>query len=275
MRIGYLDGPRLRRSLLAACEHAQKERGELNRINVFPVPDGDTGTNLTLTVRAIADHLRANQDSDVSDVARAAAEAAVVGARGNFGMMLSHFLLGFAEEVRDRARISTEEFGAALRNGVRNLHQALDRPVEGTILTVMRDTADAAERVRHRDFAELLQHLVEEARASLARTPELLPVLKRAGVVDAGAKGFVSLLEGVVDYIHGDPLLAVVPGGAQAGGGRTGDAGPGGEISAAPSPTGSAPRRWCGARTSPRRPESTRCSRSGGTASSSSGRGRC
>lgn len=229
MRIGYLDGPRLRRSLLAACEHAQKERGELNRINVFPVPDGDTGTNLSLTVRAIADHLRANQDSDVSDVARAAAEAAVVGARGNFGMMLSHFLLGFAEEVRDRARISTEEFGAALRNGVRNLHQALERPVEGTILTVMRDTADAAESVRHRDFVELLQHLVEEARASLARTPDLLPVLKRAGVVDAGAKGFVSLLEGVLDYIHGDPLVAAPPGDGQAADPRSGA-----EVSAEP-----------------------------------------
>ncbi len=214
MRIGYLDGPRLRRSLVAACEYAQRERSELNRINVFPVPDGDTGTNLALTVRAIADRLKGNDDDDVSDVAREAAQAAVLGARGNFGMMLSHFLLGFSDHVRDQARITTEEFGAALRNGVQNLHQALERPVEGTILTVMRDTAEAAERVRHRDFAELLQHLVEEARASLARTPDLLPVLKRAGVVDAGAKGFVALLEGVLGYIHGDPA------GAQANGSR-------------------------------------------------------
>ncbi|NJD19370.1 MAG: DAK2 domain-containing protein, partial [Gemmatimonadetes bacterium] len=134
MRIGYLDGPRLRRSLVAACEYAQTQRSELNRINVFPVPDGDTGTNLALTVRAIADHLRANTDTRVCAVAREAAEAAVLGARGNCGMMLSHFLLGFAEHVRDRARITTDEFGAALRNGVRNLHQALERPVEGTIL---------------------------------------------------------------------------------------------------------------------------------------------
>jgi hypothetical protein len=215
MRIGYLDGPRLRRSLVAACEYAQGQRTELNRINVFPVPDGDTGTNLALTVRAIADRLKANDDADVSDVAREAAAAAVLGARGNCGMMLSHFLLGFSEHVRDQARITTEEFGAALRNGVQNLHQALERPVEGTILTVMRDTAEAAERVRHRDFAELLQHLVEEARASLARTPDLLPVLKRAGVVDAGAKGFVSLLEGVVGYIHGDPAVVPVGGGVE------------------------------------------------------------
>ncbi|MHB1193690.1 MAG: DAK2 domain-containing protein [Longimicrobiales bacterium] len=217
MRIGYLDGPRLRRSLVAACEYAQGQRSELNRINVFPVPDGDTGTNLALTVRAIADRLKGNDDADVSDVAREAAQAAVLGARGNCGMMLSHFLLGFSEHVRDQARITTEEFGAALRNGVQNLHQALERPVEGTILTVMRDTAEAAERVRHRDFAELLQHLVEEAQASLARTPDLLPVLKRAGVVDAGAKGFVSLLEGVVGYIHGDPAVVPVSWGERSG----------------------------------------------------------
>jgi len=212
MQIAYLDGPRLRRSLVAACEYAQQQRGELNRINVFPVPDGDTGTNLALTVRAIADHLRGNQDNDVSAVAREAAQAAVLGARGNCGMMLSHFLLGFSEHIRDRARITTAEFGAALGSGVNNLHQALERPVEGTILTVMRDTAQAAGRVRHGDFVELLQHLTEEARASLARTPDLLPVLKKAGVVDAGAKGFVSLLEGVVLFIHGDPLVAATNG---------------------------------------------------------------
>lgn len=212
MRIAYLDGPRLRRSLVAACEYAQQQRGELNRINVFPVPDGDTGTNLALTVRAIADHLRGNHDKAVSAVAREAAQAAVLGARGNCGMMLSHFLLGFSDHLRDRARITTEEFGAALSSGVHNLHQALERPVEGTILTVMRDTAQAAHRVRYADFVELLQHLMEEARASLARTPDLLPVLKKAGVVDAGAKGFVSLLEGVVLFIHGDPLVAATNG---------------------------------------------------------------
>ncbi|HSG07089.1 MAG TPA: DegV family protein [Longimicrobiales bacterium] len=214
MQIAYLDGPRLRRSLVAACEYAQRQRGELNRINVFPVPDGDTGTNLALTVRAIADHLRSNLDEEVSAVAHQAAQAAVLGARGNCGMMLSHFLLGFSEHLNDRARITTAEFGEALRSGVQNLYQALERPVEGTILTVMRDTADAAERLRHPDFAPFVQHLVDEARASLERTPDLLPVLKKAGVVDAGAKGFVSMLEGVLVFIHGDPLVAAPNGGS-------------------------------------------------------------
>ncbi len=209
MQIAYLDGPRLRRSLVAACEYAQRQRGELNRINVFPVPDGDTGTNLALTAAAIADHLRASQAAGVSAVADEAAQAAVLGARGNCGMMLSHFLLGFAEGLRDRARVGTREFAAALRLGVATLRSALEQPVEGTILTVMRDTAEAAMRAVHRDFVALLQHLVDEARASLARTPDLLPVLRRAGVVDAGAKGFVSLLEGALLFVHGDPIVSL------------------------------------------------------------------
>jgi DegV family protein with EDD domain len=207
MQISYLDGPRLRRTLVAACDYAQTQRAELNRINVFPVPDGDTGTNLALTVRAIADHLRRSDDGDVARVASEAAQAAVMGARGNCGMMLSHFLLGFSSQLRDRVRIRADEFGAALMAGVDNLQAALERPVEGTILTVMRDTAHAASETDVADFVPLLDHLVERARSSLERTPDLLPVLRKAGVVDAGAKGFVSLLEGVLYFIHGDPIV--------------------------------------------------------------------
>ncbi|HSH75765.1 MAG TPA: DegV family protein [Longimicrobiales bacterium] len=208
MKIRYLDGPRLRRALLAACDYAQRERAELNRINVFPVPDGDTGTNLSLTLQAIADHLRSERHAEVSVVAYQAAQGAVVGARGNCGMMLSHFLLGFAEGVATRARIGTREFGLALAAGAEKLHAALERPVEGTILTVMRDTATAACRCEASDFVVLVDDLVGEARRSLATTPDLLPVLKKAGVVDAGAKGFVSLLEGVHLFVRGDPALS-------------------------------------------------------------------
>ncbi len=203
MQIGYLDGPRLRRSLIAACDYAQRQRAELNRINVFPVPDGDTGTNLAMTVRAVSDHLRSNTDRSVSAVADQAAQAAVLGARGNCGMMLSHFLLGFSESVTDRDRISPAEFGVALRSGVDKLYASLEDPIEGTILTVMRDTAGAAEGSEVSDFVPLVSHVVEQARDSLARTPEQLAVLKKAGVVDAGAKGFVSMLEGVLLFVEG------------------------------------------------------------------------
>ncbi|MDH3270949.1 MAG: DegV family EDD domain-containing protein [Gemmatimonadota bacterium] len=224
MQIAYLDGPRLRRSLIAACEFAQRQRAELNRINVFPVPDGDTGTNLALTVRAISDHLRANEQRAVSAVAYDAAQGAVLGARGNCGMMLSHFLLGFAESVAHRDRITTGEFGEALRAGVDKLYGSLENPVEGTILSVMRDSASAARASDALDFVPLVDEVVAEARESLARTPEQLAVLKRAGVVDAGAKGFVSMLEGVWYYLRG----VVVPDTPESTAGR-----PGGDAAAA------------------------------------------
>lgn len=207
--ISYVDGPRLQKSLVAACAHAQARRQELNRINVFPVPDGDTGTNLTLTVRAIVDGLSGVDSDSVGVVAMKAAEASVLGARGNCGMMLSHFLLGFAEPLRELHRIGTRQFAQALTAGVERLQSALDNPVEGTMLTVMRDTAEAARRSDVNDFAALFHRLREAAGASLARTPDLLPVLKKAGVVDAGAKGFVSLIEGVVSLIDGDPITEV------------------------------------------------------------------
>ncbi|MEX2049317.1 MAG: DegV family protein [Gemmatimonadota bacterium] len=218
MQIRYLDGPRLRRALLAACDYAQRQRAELNRINVFPVPDGDTGTNLALTLQAIVDHLKPVGEAQVSVVAYQAAQGAVVGARGNCGMMLSHFMLGFAEGVGERERIDTREFGLALTAGAEKLDRALERPVEGTILTVIRDSASAARRSGAADFADLVDDVVEEARRSLASTPDLLPMLKRAGVVDAGAKGFVSLLEGVRLFVRGDFALAAVPEGNGADG---------------------------------------------------------
>ena len=206
MKIGYIDGPRLRRALTAGCYWAQQQRGELNRINVFPVPDGDTGTNLFLTVQAIADHLGQSTERSVGVVAQEAAQAAVLGARGNCGMMLSHFLLGFAQSLEGQTRMDASAFGGALEAGVRNLSDALEAPVEGTILTVMRDTARAVSGAEIQDIAPLAEHMLDRARDSLERTPELLPVLSAAGVVDAGAKGFVSLLEGVVMFLRGDPL---------------------------------------------------------------------
>ncbi|MDX1567658.1 MAG: DegV family protein, partial [Longimicrobiales bacterium] len=222
MQIRYVDGPRLRRSLLAATEYAHGTRAELNRINVFPVPDGDTGTNLVLTVRAIAERLHPVRERRVSVVAREAAEAAVLGARGNCGMMLSHFLLGFAENLGDRERVTAEELAGAFQAGAESLQRALERPVEGTILTVVRDAARTAVDATTSDVEVLLAQVVDGARASLERTPDLLPALRKAGVVDAGAKGFVSLLEGVERYIRGEPLVQEGAGAAGLGGALTG-----------------------------------------------------
>ena len=207
-QIAYLDGPRLRRSLMAACDYAQQQRVELNRINVFPVPDGDTGTNLSLTLQAIADHIRGVSARSVGEVAQQAAQGAVLGARGNCGMMLSHFLLGFAEHIEGRERITTGELGGALSSGVDILYESLENPVEGTILTVMRDVATAVCKSAEDDFVPLMAETVREARLSLERTPEQLEALKKAGVVDAGAKGFMSMLEGVQMFMDGVSISA-------------------------------------------------------------------
>ena len=142
--IAYVDGPRLRRAFLAACAHGQKGKAELNRINVFPVPDGDTGTNLALTLDAIAADLSGSREREIGRVASSVARSAVLGARGNCGMMLSQFLLGFARGLEGRARVSSAEFGEALLAGSRSLDRAVENPVEGTILTVVRDSASAA-----------------------------------------------------------------------------------------------------------------------------------
>ncbi len=208
--IAYVDGPRLARSIFAAADWVAAGRDEINRINVFPVPDGDTGTNFSLTLRAVADALRALGDAPLSETARTMARAAVLGARGNSGMMLAHFLLGFTDALGDRTTATAPDIARAIRMGADRLYQSLDDPREGTILTVAREAAIAAEPVAEAtpDVGEFMRRLLEEGELALARTPELMAVLKEAGVVDAGGKGFVRMLEGVVRYIHGDPILA-------------------------------------------------------------------
>ena len=209
--IAYVDGPRLARSLFAAADWVAAGREEINRINVFPVPDGDTGTNFSLTLRAVADALRALGDAPLPETARTMSRAAVLGARGNSGMMLAHFLLGFTEALGERTHAAAADIAVAVRRGADRLYASLDDPREGTILTVAREAADAAERAAadHQDVGEFMRRMLEEGEAALARTPELMAVLKEAGVVDAGGKGFVRMLEGVVRYIEGDPILPV------------------------------------------------------------------
>lgn len=208
--IAYLDGPRLRRALLAAADWVDAGREELNRINVFPVPDGDTGSNFSATVRAVAERVRALERPALADVGRAMADACVFHARGNSGMLFSQFLLGFRSALADRARVTAADVARAVREGADRLGRSLDEPVEGTILTVCRDGADAAETAARQsaDLAVLMQGLLAGARDSLARTPSLLAVLREAGVVDAGAKAFVRVLEGIVRLIEGQPIEA-------------------------------------------------------------------
>ena len=207
--IGYVDGPRFRRSLLAAADWVAAARDELNRINVFPVPDGDTGTNLCLTLRAVASALRDLGDAPLPRVTQTMAHASVRGAHGNSGLMFSQFLLGFREGLGERARASTRELAEAMQRGFARLAGSLDEPVEGTILTVAREAAEEADSARHeRDIKVFMQRVVRRAEEALARTPELLAVLRTAGVVDAGAKGFVRFLDGLKRMIEEGHIAA-------------------------------------------------------------------
>ena len=193
-------------------------REELNRINVFPVPDGDTGTNFALTLRSVAVAVRGLRRAPLPAVARAMAEGSLLGARGNSGMLLAHFLLGFRDALGDRERAATRDLAVAMRAGSDELAAALDDPVEGTILTVARAVAEAAERatrVTHR-IDEFMGEVLAGAEAALARTPELLAVLRDAGVVDAGGKAFVRAIEGITRLIEGQPVRGARPDAAEA-----------------------------------------------------------
>ncbi len=205
-RIAYLDGRRLRRVILAGVRHVSREREELDRINVFPVPDGDTGTNLALTLHSIADAVRPLDSRSLGEVAERAAEASVMAARGNSGMLFSRFLLTFARTVRAKLRAGSAEVAEALAAAAASLHDVLENPREGTIITVARDMAAEARRRASAGGTDLYyctKDMLAAAERSLRRTREMLPALREAGVVDAGAKGFVAFFEGIVHYVEG------------------------------------------------------------------------
>lgn len=198
-RISYIDGRRLARALLAGARAVSAEREPLNRINVFPVADNDTGSNLVATLDRVAEGVMTAPSASAEDVARRAADEALLAARGNSGAIFAQFLEGLAEALRGVPRIGAERFGRAVRAAAETARGAMAHPREGTILSVIREWAGWVERraSETRDFADLVPGSIPVAREALARTPDQLPVLREAGVVDAGAQGFVHFLEGV------------------------------------------------------------------------------
>jgi len=197
-----LTGPRFARALRAGAIAVVREQESLNRINVFPVPDADTGTNLASTLRAAAAALTAPRGITVGQTARVVADAALDGARGNSGAILAQFFHGLAEAIGTKVAITTKDFAEAVRRGVEAAHQALQRPVEGTILSVLKEWGARIEEHARSvpDFGELLRRALEPTRVALANTPRQLAVLAKHGVVDAGAQGFVYFLEGISEF---------------------------------------------------------------------------
>jgi DegV family protein with EDD domain len=204
MKIRYLNGRRLSNAIVAATQRIRERQEYLNKINVFPVPDGDTGTNMVLTMQHVADSAATNEAESIEKASQDIADSALAGARGNSGAILAQFFQGLAENLTGKVRVTTKEFAEAARQSVANAYEAMSDPREGTILTVISDWAEKIDEQSHKlaDFTELLHVGLHEAKESLRRTPEKLKVLAKAGVVDAGAQGFVHLLEGVINFIE-------------------------------------------------------------------------
>ena len=201
MRIRYLNGTRLYHAFLAGGEALVRGRNILNSINVFPIADGDTGTNLAATVMAI--RATSSPRRSIKETSRSIADAALEGARGNSGIIFAQFIQGFSVGIGNTEVVCPTIFADSIRQGVEYAYKAINKPVEGTMLTVMREWS---ERFRHllsqtTDFYDLLRESLHAARKSLDDTPQKLEVLARAGVVDAGAKGFVDFLEGILLFI--------------------------------------------------------------------------
>jgi DegV family protein with EDD domain len=216
-QIRYLDGSRLRNAILGSIGHLEKHRDYLNKINVFPVPDGDTGTNMFLTMRHISSELSNVLDSSIARVSTRIADSALMGAQGNSGAVLAQFFHGFAQGVKGKWHLTTRAFAAAVENAQKAAHSALTDPKDGTILSVINDWSNYIHNAAHKteDFVVLLENSLQTARESLAQTQHKLAVLRKAGVVDAGALGFVHLLEGIVHFIKRGKIKQWVNPGSQ------------------------------------------------------------
>ncbi|MCU1459886.1 MAG: hypothetical protein JWL73_3978 [Actinomycetia bacterium] len=207
--LAELGAPELRRVVTLYRDVLRAHQEELNLLNVYPVPDGDTGTNMALTLESVSAELAGAPDS-MADVCKAVAHGSLMGARGNSGVILSQILRGLADTFRELTVAGADDLSIGLRRASDAAYEAVMRPVEGTILTVVRAAAEAAEHMGSDlgapSLLSVLERASEAARDAVLRTPELLPVLKDAGVVDAGGRGFSLLLDAFLEVVDGRPV---------------------------------------------------------------------
>ena len=203
-----IDAAAFQQMVIHAAAAISVEKQQVNDLNVFPVPDGDTGTNMSLTIAAAAGEMKKKSYDTVGQAAQATASALLRGARGNSGVILSLLFRGFAKAIKDREAMDGRDLAIALDFGVAAAYKAVMKPAEGTILTVSRmAAARAAGTAREDNCAEaVLAAAIEEGQAALADTVNQNPVLKKAGVVDAGGKGFLIILQGMLDQLQGKPI---------------------------------------------------------------------
>lgn len=206
LEIEYIDGSLLKKMIISGAQSLEKNKDIVNSLNVFPVPDGDTGTNMSLTMQSAVREIKAVKTNTLEDVASAAANGTLMGARGNSGVILSQLFRGFAKEIKGRNKINTKNLAEALMTASDVAYKAVMKPVEGTILTVARESAEAALIISNteKDIVTFIEKVVIEAEKSLSRTPGMLKVLEDAGVVDSGGKGLVYIYSGILASITKD-----------------------------------------------------------------------
>jgi DAK2 domain fusion protein YloV len=202
------DGRGLKRLMRFGLAWLERHQQAINSLNVYPVPDGDTGTNMLLTMQSAYQEIHNSPEEEVDQIAQKVAHGALMGARGNSGVILSQIFRGFARELEGIAAFDSVQFAAALREAATTAYKGVIKPVEGTMLTVARESAEAAvaAAASSRDLRWVLQQVVREAQESVTRTPTLLPVLAEAGVVDAGGQGLLVILEGMLRYARGEQV---------------------------------------------------------------------
>ena len=202
------DGRGLKRLIRFGLAWLERHQEAINALNVYPVPDGDTGTNMLLTMQSAYQEIHDSPEEEVGVIAQKVAHGALMGARGNSGVILSQIFRGFARSLEKVQAFDTVQFAAALREAATTAYKGVIKPVEGTILTVARELAEASvtAAASSQDLRYVLEHVVHAAQESVARTPTLLPVLAEAGVVDAGGQGLLVILEGMLRYAKGEPV---------------------------------------------------------------------
>ncbi len=205
MSITVIDGIRLAEMIFHGANHLSRNAEYVDSLNVFPVPDGDTGTNMNLSIQSGAKEVKKEKQRHAGKVGKALSKGLLMGARGNSGVILSQLFRGFAKSIEAKETLNAKDFAEALQSGVETAYKAVMKPVEGTILTVAKDAAKKALEVskKTQNITELMEAVVNEAKKSLSRTPELLPVLKEVGVVDSGAQGLVFIYEGFLAQLKG------------------------------------------------------------------------
>ena len=208
-----LNGVTFRAMLESGCNNLNNRKAEIDALNVFPVPDGDTGTNMSMTFSNGVNEVMKGNATDLPTIAKTLSRGLLMGARGTSGVILSQIFRGFYQGIDGKEELDSKDLAEAFNRGTKVAYKAVMRPVEGTILTVIRESTDLASEYVDANpglsVEEYFDYLIKEAKHSLDTTPDLLPVLKEVGVVDSGGAGLLSVLEGFKAALEGHPIAAL------------------------------------------------------------------